>query len=316
MAENKKKKPGTVSELSDKVLQTVIDSNKTRSTPVGGDSEQYSYMSEKLLDDMIEKSSSYSYDVNLDPLYNQYKDMYRKEGMLAAKDVFGLAGALTGGYGNSYASVSASGAYSDVMDKLTDVGLRLEEKNYDRYKDTLSSMKTAYEAYSDIADKKYAKETYESERLDEKAEKEKESKLEFAYKAAENGDFRYLEALGVDVSNLHQQDAFNDAEFLAKYKDYSGLKSLGIDISRLKEDDLSKQAELFAKYGDYSVLKELGFDASEMEEKELLDLAEVYAKYGDYSLLNSLGVNTSDREQEEYYDRLLTWARYLRALRW
>lgn len=293
-------------------------------------SEYYSYMSQKLLDEMIDKSASYTYDVNLDPLYKQYKDMYHNEGKLAAKDIFGLAGALTGGYGNSYASVAAAGAYSGVMDKLADTGLMLEEKNYNRHKDSISALKNAFDAYSDKEDKAYEKKIYEDERLlretekaeeakkeeQEQAEKEKEQILEFAYKAAENGDYRYLEALGVDVSNLRQQDAFNDAEFLAKYKDYSGLKSLGININGLLNEDLSEQAELFAKYGDYSVLKELGVDLSQMKEDELLALAEVFAKYGDYSLLKSLGADTSDREEEEYYDRLLTWARYLRALRW
>ena len=297
-------------------------------------SDVYTYMSQKMLDKIISQSSSYSYDMNADPLYQQYADMYRNESKTAAKDIFGLASSLTGGYGNSYASTAASGIYSQYADKLALKGLELEQKNYDRHTDSIKNMKSVYEAYRsrqeseaekerDERDFQYKKEKDEKEFLykqerdilsDEKESLEKQ--LEFAFKAAENGDYGYLESLGVDVTALRRNEAYETAAYKAQYGDYSGLKELGINTDKLINDKLSEQAELFAKFGDYSVLRELGVDITNLKAEEKRELAEMYAKYGDYSLLQSLGVNTSDREEEEYYDRLLTWARYLRALRW
>lgn len=308
-------------------------------------SDVYTYMSQKMLDKIISQSSSYSYDMNADPLYQQYADMYRNESKTAAKDIFGLASSLTGGYGNSYASTAASGIYSQYADKLALKGLELEQKNYDRHTDSIKNMKSVYEAYSSMAeseaekerderDFQYKKEKDEKEFLYEKEKDEKEflykqerdklsdekeslkKLLEFAFKAAENGDYGYLESLGVDVTSLRRNEAYDSAAFKAQYGDYSGLRELGINTDKLINDRLSEQAELFAKFGDYSVLRELGVDISNLKAEEKRELAEMYAKYGDYSLLQSLGVNTSHREEEEYYDRLLTWARYLRALRW
>lgn len=297
-------------------------------------SDVYTYMSQKMLDKIISQSSAYSYDMNADPLYQQYADMYRNESRIAAKDIFGLASSLTGGYGNSYASTLSSGIYSQYADKLALKGEELEQKNYDRHKDSIKNMQSLYEAYSSMAESEAAKERderdfqykkekdekeflYKQER--DKLSDEKESldkQLEFAFKAAANGDYGYLESLGVDVTALRRNEAYDSAAYKAQYGDYSGLKELGINTDKLLNDRLSEQAELFAKFGDYSVLRELGVDLTNLKAEEKRELAEMYAKYGDYSLLQSLGVNTADREEDEYYDRLLTWARYLRALRW
>ncbi len=309
---NKINQPFAVSAINPDRNQTLGAKKKKDENSSDAQPKDYTYMAKDMLDKIIEKSASYTYDVNADPLYNQYKDMYRKESTLAAKDIFGLASALTGGYGNSYAATAASGAAEQYMDKLSEKEAELEQNHYERHKDELENMYSAYEAYTDISEREYERER--DEKSDLAAQKEKE--LQFAYKAAENGDYSYLEQLGVNVSNLRQNDAFDDAEYFAKYGDYSALKELGIDIGKLQYDDLTQQADFFAKYGDYSVLREAGVDISNLKDDELLELAEVYAKYGDYSLLKSLGVNTEDRETDEYYDRLLTWARYLRALRW
>lgn len=310
---NKEKYPAEIAaELLPASRRTVSLNGNTKRDASEKDSEDYTYMAKDMIDKIIEKSASYTYDVNADPLYNQYRDMYRKESTLAAKDIFGLASALTGGYGNSYAATAATSAAGQYVDKLAEKEAELEQNHYDRYKDELDGMYSVYDAYTDISEREYERERDEKSDLSV----QKENELEFAYKAAENGDFSYLEALGVDVTNLRQQDSFGDAEFMAKYGDYSALKELGIDISKLKYEELTDQAEFFAKYGDYSVLREAGVDLTNMKEDELLELAEVYAKYGDYSLLKALGVDTADRETDEYYDRLLTWARYLRALRW
>lgn len=309
MAQSKKKKTDeTVEALG---VKESADTEGTGGASSEKSSESYTYMAQQLLDKIISQTDAYSYDMNVDPLYKQYSEMYRNEGALAAKDIFGLSSALTGGYGNSYASSLASSVMNQYADKLQSKAQELQQADYEKHRDSISDMRSLYEAYSDMADKAYEKERDEIN----DSKDEQKSKLEFALEAASMGDFGYLEELGMDVTALRRNDAYDSAAFRAQYGDYSGLRELGIDISKLLKNELNQQAELFAKYGDYSVLKELGVDIAQLKADEKRELAELFAKYGDYSGLEALGADVSDRETQDYYDRLLTYARYLKALR-
>lgn len=62
----------------------------------------------------------FSYDVNADPLYQQYKHSYMTQGKQAMEDTIGKAAAMTGGYGNSYAAAAGNQAYNSYLDKLND----------------------------------------------------------------------------------------------------------------------------------------------------------------------------------------------------
>ena len=53
----------------------------------------------------------FSYDLNGDALYQQYKDQYTNLGRLAMADTIGQASAMTGGYGNSYAATAGNQAF-------------------------------------------------------------------------------------------------------------------------------------------------------------------------------------------------------------
>ena len=75
------------------------------------------------LDDTIGKilnREEFSYDMNADALYNQYRDWYVREGKLAMQDTMGQAAALTGGYGNSYAQNAGQQAYNSYLQGLND----------------------------------------------------------------------------------------------------------------------------------------------------------------------------------------------------
>ena len=62
----------------------------------------------------------FSYDLNGDMLYQQYKDQYTTQGKLASMDVMGQAAAMTGGYGNSYAQTAGQQAYQGYLQQLND----------------------------------------------------------------------------------------------------------------------------------------------------------------------------------------------------
>ena len=82
----------------------------------------------------------FSYDASKDALYNQYKDMYTRNGQTAMQDTMGNAALLTGGYGNSYATTAGQQAYNSYMQQLNDKIPELEQRGYDRYRDETNDL--------------------------------------------------------------------------------------------------------------------------------------------------------------------------------
>lgn len=68
----------------------------------------------------IKGYTPFSYDVNSDALYQQYADQYIQQGKMAMQDAMGQAAAMTGGYGNSYASTVGNQAYQGYLQQLND----------------------------------------------------------------------------------------------------------------------------------------------------------------------------------------------------
>lgn len=83
--------------------------------------------------DRINNREKFTYDVNGDALYKQYKDQYINLGRMAMQDTMGQAAALTGGYGNSYAATVGNQAYQGYLSKLNDVVPQLYQLALDRY---------------------------------------------------------------------------------------------------------------------------------------------------------------------------------------
>ena len=75
----------------------------------------------------------FSYDVNADALYGQYKDRYVNLGQQAMADTMGQAAKLTGGYGNSNAQMVGQQAYQGYLQALTDKIPELAQLAYQRY---------------------------------------------------------------------------------------------------------------------------------------------------------------------------------------
>ena len=62
----------------------------------------------------------FQYNLADDPLYNQYKEQYQRQGRLAMLDTMGQARANNGGYGTSYAMQAGQQAYNNQMAALND----------------------------------------------------------------------------------------------------------------------------------------------------------------------------------------------------
>ena len=115
----------------------------------------------------IQNREKFSYDLNGDALYQQYKDQYTTQGKLAMMDAMGQAAVMTGGYGNSYAQTAGQQAYQGYLQQLNERVPELyqlalsqynqeennlynqasllsgmENQDYSRYRDTVSDYNT------------------------------------------------------------------------------------------------------------------------------------------------------------------------------
>lgn len=79
------------------------------------------------------QNRKFSYDLNADALYQQYKDNYITQGKQASVDVMGQAAALTGGYGNSYAATVGNQTYQGYLTQLNNIAPELYKLALDKY---------------------------------------------------------------------------------------------------------------------------------------------------------------------------------------
>ena len=99
----------------------------------------------------IQNRPAFSYDLDGDALYQQYKDRYTQNAKLGMKDTMGQAAALTGGYGNSYAQGVGQQRYDETMRGLTDMIPTLEQSAYQRWRDRGADLQNRYSMLSSMA---------------------------------------------------------------------------------------------------------------------------------------------------------------------
>lgn len=159
----------------------------------------------------------FSYDLNGDAFYQQYKDKYIQQGKMAMGDAIGQASAMTGGYGNSYAHSVGQQMYQKELQNLNDIvpelyqlaldkynmdgqelynkyGMVMDRENsdYGRYRDTVSDWNT---------ERDYLTGRYDSERnfdygkyMDDR---------NFAYSQYQDGYDKLMDALGIARSDYY-----------------------------------------------------------------------------------------------------------------
>lgn len=99
----------------------------------------------------------FSYDMNNDQLYQQYKDSYMRQGQQAMRDTIAQASALTGGYGSTYAQTAGSQAYDQYLMGLNDKVPELYQIAYDMYQDEGNEMYNQLSALQGLDDTDYSR---------------------------------------------------------------------------------------------------------------------------------------------------------------
>ena len=118
----------------------------------------FNYSNQASFDEIVNKilnREKFSYDLNGDALYQQYKDKYIQQGKMAMQDTMGQAAAMTGGYGNSYAASVGNQAYQAHLNNLNDVIPELYQMAYDKYNQEGQDLYNQYGMLSDDRNMEY-----------------------------------------------------------------------------------------------------------------------------------------------------------------
>jgi len=83
--------------------------------------------------DQIMNRPAFSYDASRDPLFQQYRNKYIREGQRAMQDSIGASAAMTGGYGNSWAATAGYQAYGEYLKALNDKLPELQKQAREQY---------------------------------------------------------------------------------------------------------------------------------------------------------------------------------------
>lgn len=186
----------------------------------------------------------FKYDVNGDALYQQYKDNYTQQGKMAMMDTMGQAAALTGGYGNSYASTVGNQAYQAHLQQLNDVVPELYQLAYQKYQNEGNALNQQLAMYQDLDAREYSKDMDAINRhYNDLATMQDEADKIYdrAYTDWSNDlNFRHqLDRERIEDERYLSQEALQKAQLAAELGDTSKLKALGYDVSNYGNTDSS-----------------------------------------------------------------------------
>jgi hypothetical protein len=105
----------------------------------------------------IANRKPFSYDIGTDPVYQQYREQYQRQGRLAMQDTMGQAAALTGGYGSTYGEQVGQQAYNAYLQNLNDIVPNLYNAAYNRYRDEGTDLYNQYGLLSDRENQAYSR---------------------------------------------------------------------------------------------------------------------------------------------------------------
>ena len=105
----------------------------------------------------IQNREDFSYDIDYDALYQQYKYQYTALGKLAMQDTMGQAAAMTGGYGSSYASSAGNQAFQQYLSQLNEVVPELYGMARDQYNQEGQELYNQYGLLADQENQDYGR---------------------------------------------------------------------------------------------------------------------------------------------------------------
>lgn len=195
--------------------------------------------------DALTNRKAFSYDLNGDVLYQQYKDNYITQGKQAMMDTMGQAAAMTGGYGNSYAATVGNQTYQGYLQGLNDRVPELYQMAMQKYKMDGDQLKTAYDVLNSDRELDYSK------FMDNKAMLQNDMQIySNLYDAAYNRELtNYNNSL-----NTNNENYWNEYNTGYKAEQDALSHDLALKQLKLQQDELAwskSQSDIAAKYSNY-----------------------------------------------------------------
>lgn len=264
--------------------------------------------------DKINNRKEFTYDLNADALYQQYKDQYITGGKYAMMDTMGQAAALTGGYGNSYASTAGNQAYQAYLQKLNDVVPDLYRLALDKYNQEGQDMKDMYNIYANQYGREYGEyrdqvgdwqnqaallqdQYYNEANMDYSQYADQRDYYANMYNNERNFDYgQYSDAYQRAFANYQQQVA--EQQYWASYNQRaassgSGSNGKSATYNYQTRGEIEQRAKSFAGDPDglYNYLSAMVADGYISQE----DMDQLYSLYVNRNHKNSVDVGATPR---------------------
>lgn len=133
---------------SDAVKQAQDKLNQHTQNKPGAYTSQWQTSLNDTLNKILNREK-FTYDLNGDALYQQYKNQYTTQGVQAMMDTMGQAQSMTGGYGNSYAQTAGQQAYHGYLQQLNDKVPELYQLALNQYNREGDDLYTQYGLFAD-----------------------------------------------------------------------------------------------------------------------------------------------------------------------
>lgn len=238
----------------------------------------------------------FSYDPETDPLYQNYREQYTRNGQLAMQDTLGQVSARTGGLASSYAGQAAQQTYNGYMSQLADKIPELYELAYEMYMGEDSRLRNNLSMLQGMEDSDYnrylnALGQYNTDR--NFAYGQYADNRAYDYQAGRDAlaDSRYDD----ETAYARQQDEYArqlaEAQLRASLGDYSGYAALyGEDTARDMQTRYDALQQLAVGAGERrspgSSPTDEGDDESDTGNDKWADVEYWVSLYGDKSADN------------------------------
>lgn len=201
----------------------------------GSFDSEYKDEMDSLLDAILNRPD-FSYDYTKDPLYQQYAEVYTREGNRAMLDTLGQVAARTGGLASSYATAAANQANNYYMSQLGDKIPELQQLAYSMWMDDYNMDMQNMSLLMGLDDTAYSR--WNNDRnFNYGVFRDNISDGRYEDETAYN---RWWEQYQFGQNNSIYQDeteyerALRKAETLAQFGNFSGYKALGYSDAEIQ----------------------------------------------------------------------------------
>lgn len=243
------------------------------------------------LDDVIKKilnREKFSYDLNGDALYQQYKDKHTRQAEMAMEDSIGMASAMTGGYGNSYAQSVGQQMYQKEMQNLNDIVPELYQMAYDKYNKEGQDLYNQYALLKDRETVEYGKDR------DKVADEQWKAALDYQKDRDQVSDEQWKKAFDAQYGNngaaVYTGIPDNIKEKAASFENNEELAKWAFSLEDSGVIQEGQANQLISEYFDYNEgRKVIGEDGNESYEQ--LPYGEMIAKQNAWAMVTDGGMN-------------------------